>query len=219
MSTLVKRCLRIMTAATVSVMIVQHAYCQLAGISDGNDLVIAPHQQPVTVVASPMAGPTEKSAAADLAKYVTRMCGKTIAITQTEAEVAEALQNTKNHVLLIVGQAALKANPALQKTVHRVAKTNPELRADAIVLKRKGNRIYITGNHDEAHYYAVSRLLQLWGCRWYIPGTIGECVRNMPNCASGNLTKHTPPLSKYADIGSRGMVHQVMLINFAFVTS
>jgi len=31
-----------MTAANVSVMIVQRAYYQSAGISDGNDLVIAP---------------------------------------------------------------------------------------------------------------------------------------------------------------------------------
>ena len=219
MSTLVKRCLGIMTATTVSVMIVQHAYCQLAGISDGHDLVIAPHQQPVTVVASPMAGPTEKSAAADLAKYVTRKCGKTNAITQTEAEVAEALQNTKNHVLLIIGQAALKANPALQKTIHRVAKTNPELRADAIVLRRKGNRIYITGNHDEAHYYAVSRLLQLWGCRWYIPGTIGECVPEYAELRIGKLDEaYAPPFEvrRYwiSWNGSPGDAHQFRLRNF-----
>ena len=65
-----------MTATTVSVMIVQRAYCQSAEISDGNDLVIAPHQHPVTVVASPMAGWTEKSTTANQAKCVNMMCEK-----------------------------------------------------------------------------------------------------------------------------------------------
>ena len=60
---------------------------QLAGQRSRRDLVIAPGQpSPVVVVAS-TAGPSEKSAARDLARYVTMMCRTPVDITTDEMEV------------------------------------------------------------------------------------------------------------------------------------
>ena len=142
------------------------ACVQRAGAPGGQDLVIAPDRPSPIVVVSPNAGEVEQAAASDLAKYVELMCGAKVATARTDAEIADALKMDQERVLLIVGQAALDAEPGLQKALDKVAKKDPVLRADAIVLLRQGNRVYVTGNNDQAHYYAVSRLLHLWGCRY-----------------------------------------------------
>ena len=43
-------------------------------------------------------------------------------------------------------------------------------------LLRDGNRVYVAGNNDDSHYFAVAELLWRWGCRWYIPTEFGECI-------------------------------------------
>jgi len=95
---------------------------------------------------------------------------------------------------LFVGAAALKAQPALQAALDKVKKKEPTLRADAIVVRREGNRVYIVGTNDEAQYYAVSTLLQMWGCRWYLPGEIGEAIPEKPTLTLGDVNfSYAPP--------------------------
>ena len=184
----------ILFAATMCLVSTPPALAQRAGDAGGQDMVIAPGKPAAIVIASPNAGRIEKLAAADLVKYVSMMCGAQIDLVQTDADVAEALNRNSERVLLIVGQAALSAEPALHKAMDEVAKQDPFLRADAIALVRQGNQVYVTGNNDEAHYYAVSRLLHLWGCRWYIPTELGECIPEHRELIIGNLNEvYAPP--------------------------
>jgi hypothetical protein len=167
---------------------------QLAGQRSRRDLVIAPGQPSPLVVVAAAAGPSEKSAAQDLARYVTMMCRTPVDITGSSDEVTAALSSNHKGVLLIVGQAALRAEPGLQQALDKVAKQDPVLRADAIVLRRKGNRVYLAGTNDESHYYAVSRLLHLWGCRWYLATELGECIPEHPRLEVGKLDEsYAPP--------------------------
>jgi hypothetical protein len=142
---------------------------QVAGEAGAEDLIIAQNGAvPAVIVVAPEAGRWEKQAAADLAKYIERMTGakpETIAANPKEGAPA-----------LFVGEAALQAGPSLRMALASVAKKDPVVRADAIVMRRIGTRVYLAGNNDEAHYFAVSALLQQWGCRWYIPGEFGECI-------------------------------------------
>ena len=63
-----------------------------AGKQGGNELVIAANGQTAAViVVSPKAGPNEKKAANDLAKYIGLMCGAKPAIANTAAAIKEAM--------------------------------------------------------------------------------------------------------------------------------
>ena len=120
----------------------------------------------------------EKQAATDLAKYIELMSGARPKLATTPEEVAAALRS--KGPVFILGEEALKAEPSLRKDLAKASKQEPVLRADAIVLKRKRNRVYLAGSNDDSHYYAMAHLLRLWGCRWYLPTEIGECIPERP---------------------------------------
>lgn len=162
------------------------AAAQVAGTPGAQDLVVAAGGRTTAVVAvSPGAGEWEKRAATDLAHYVGRMSGAEPKLADTPEALQAALQSSGP--VLVIGQAALEADPALRGQLAKVAKPNPLLRADAIVLQRKGNRVYLAGTNDDSHYYAVAELLRRWGCRWYMPGEFGECVPRHAELKVGDL--------------------------------
>jgi hypothetical protein len=168
-------------------------YAQTAGSSVADDLVIAAQgRTEATIVVSPQAGTWEKKAAADLAQFIQRMSGARPSVADTPAAIATAL--AARTPLLIVGQQALLAEPSLRSTLARVAKKDPVLRADAILVTRKDNRVYLAGLNDDCHYYAVVELLQRWGCRWYWPTAFGECIPNHPILKVGKVDyAYAPP--------------------------
>jgi len=142
--------------------------------SAGTLTVVKTGKPRATIVASSTPGPHEKLAVEDLVKYVEMMSGATLAVANT-AEAAKAALAGKEPVLL-VGQAALEAKSELREVLAGVAKKEPIFCADAIVLRREGNRVYIAGNNDLSHYFAVAALLRQWGCRWFMPTQFGECI-------------------------------------------
>ncbi|MEO6907434.1 MAG: DUF4838 domain-containing protein, partial [Abditibacteriaceae bacterium] len=144
------------------------------------------------VVVAPDAGEWEKQAANDLVKYITMMSGATPTLDNTAASAAAAM-DVKTPVL-IVGQAALKADPSLQAALDKVKKKDPIVRADAIVVRREGNRVLLAGTDDQSQYYAVSWLLQQWGCHWYMPTDFGECIPVKKTITVGDLDyAYAPP--------------------------
>ncbi|MCH2131911.1 MAG: DUF4838 domain-containing protein, partial [Pirellulaceae bacterium] len=168
-------------------------YAQRAGSKVGNDLTISPNGPKPLIVVSSDAGLNERNAAADLAVYIDRMCGVAVETQQTSA-VQPAGDDARRRVVFYVGQAALQADPSLRQAVANVAKEQPVLRADAIVVKRRDHRVYLAGSNDESHYHAVSRLLQLWGCRWYLPTEFGECIPEYDRLSIGELDEvYAPP--------------------------
>ena len=157
-----------------------------AGKAGGNELVIAANGKTrALIVVSPGAGANEKQAAGDLARYIGLMCGTTPAIANTDAAIKEAMAGKAPK--LVVGEAALKAQPKLRGALAGVLKKKPHLRTDGIVLRREGNRVYLAGNNDRAHYFAIAELLRRWGCRWYIPTEFGECIPEERNLSVGAL--------------------------------
>jgi len=144
------------------------------------------------VIVTPAAGKWEKQAASDLVQYVEQMTGARPALADTDAAAVAALKT--DAPMLIVGAAALKADPTLAQALAKVAKKDPVLRADAIVLRRTGNRILLAGTNDDSHYYAAAELLRRWGCRWYLPTAIGECIPKLKTLTVGDLDyAYAPP--------------------------
>ena len=112
------------------------------------------------------AGDWENKAAEDLATTL----GK---ITGVRPPIGSTLGPNVNLVVM-----ALTLKPQLRDRLRQVAKPHPVVTADAIVLHREGNRLYLAGSNDDSHYFAVAELMRRWGCRWYLPSPMGESRRD-----------------------------------------
>ena len=157
-----------------------------AGAPAANELVIAKDKaSDAVIVRSPGAGPYERLAAEDLAKYIEMMTGAKLPVADTPDAVEAALSSRRP--LLIVGEQALLTKPDLRASLASVVKKNPYLRTDGIVLRRDANRVYVAGNGDEDHYFAAAELLRRWGVRWFMPGEFGECAPEERELKIGDL--------------------------------
>ncbi|MHC4403433.1 MAG: hypothetical protein ACYTG0_27570 [Planctomycetota bacterium] len=157
-----------------------------AGGPDVSELVIAANgKTKAVIVVSAQAESHEKRAADDLAKYIGLMCGDRPNIANTQETIGAAMSGKTP--VLVVGEEAVKAKPELRDALRRVLKKRPHLRTDGIVLRREGNRVYLIGNNDLSHYFAVAELLRRWGCRWYMPTEFGECILERQDLKVGDL--------------------------------
>ncbi len=154
-------------------------------LAQAEELVIADEgKSAASVVVSAEAGEWEKRAADDLSRYIELLSGAKVPVANKPGE----------GINLFVGQAAIAADPSLKAALAKVTKPQPVLRADAIVLRRAGQRVFLAGTNDESHYYAVSELLKRWGCRWYLPTEFGECIPEQPHLAINELEyAYAPP--------------------------
>src|SRR6185503_14256294 len=157
----------------------------LAGMTGADDLVIADAgKTSATIVVSAGAGPWEKRAAQELSRAIELLSGVKVPIAAAAG----------SGPAIVVGAAALEADPSLQEALAKVAKKNPVLRADAIVLRRRGDKILLAGANDDCHFYAATELLRRWGCRWYLPTEFGECIPERPRLTVGDLdVVYAPP--------------------------
>lgn len=153
--------------------------CLAAGVvhaSGYRDLIIASGgKTTASVWVYADGGPWEIRAAEDLTRCIRLMTGATPKLIRVGTKSVVPIR-ADGRPRLIVGRLALEVRPELRKRLAGAAKKNPILRADAVVLERRGNTVFLAGNNDDSHYYAVSTLLHRWGCRWYLPTDFGECI-------------------------------------------
>jgi hypothetical protein len=159
----------------------------------GKELVIAADgHTTASVVVAANAGEWEKRAAQDLVFYIQKMTGAKPRLVDKPNAIEAALKGPEP--VLIVGRIGLELEPALRAELAKVAKADPVLRADAMVVKRQGQRVYLAGINDDSHYYAVAELLRHWGCRWYVPTDFGECIPRLAKLTVGDLDiAYAPP--------------------------
>ena len=166
------------------------AEAAVAGRSGAADLTIASDgTSSAGILLSPEAGPRETQAALDLAHYIERMSGARVPVVREREKIDAALEATVTP-LVIIGKEAIRARENLRTELASVTKKKPHLRTDGIVLRREGNRVFLAGNNDPSHYFAVAELLRRWGCRWYLPTDFGECIPEEPELKIGELS-HT----------------------------
>jgi hypothetical protein len=138
------------------------------------------------------AGEWERRAAEDLAKYMEMMSGVGVPLVDDAGEIEDALRG--DEPLVLVGGLALEVNPEMAAELEGLRKQKAVLRADGIVAKREGMRVYLAGLNDECHYYAVVELLEIWGCRWFLPTDFGECIPEREKLSIDELdVRYAPP--------------------------
>jgi len=160
-----------------------NASAQIAGMPGNDDVVIVQDgKATASIVLAADAGEMETIAAGDLLKYIEMMSGAKPPLVTLAAGA-----KLPDGAAIVIGKAALAANRTLQRALDDAGKKRPLLHADAIVLRRTGNHIFVAGNNDHSNYFAVSKLLQDWGCRWYLPTEFGEVVPEHRTLSVGKL--------------------------------
>ncbi len=185
----------------------QVAESAIAGKAGGDELVVASNGKcDAIIVVSPKAqrkgndllrdpSPTkfERFAAEDLARCIGLMTGAKPKIADTPQAISSALKENRRPVL-IVGSEVFKVDSSIKQLLRKAAKKKPILRAEAIIVRRRGNRVYLAGLTDDGHYHAVAELLHRWGCRWYFPTEFGECIPRYDILKIGELDYvYAPP--------------------------
>jgi hypothetical protein len=135
----------------------------------------------------------ERQAAEDLAHYIELMSGAHPTVVSDPDAIAAALVG--DAPVFVIGELALKIRPELRTRLAAVAHAaKAGFDPDAITLLRDANRVYLAGTNTRSHYYAVTRLLNLWGSRWYLPTEFGECIPERATLTLGDLDEtYAPP--------------------------
>lgn len=114
------------------------------------------------------AGEFERKAAQELADYVERMSGARLGVVTAEAAKVEGLlrdSRAKGLGLVLLGSLAQADADLGDKAGVR----------GAFVLKAGASEVRIAGV-GEGVYYGALELLEQAGCRWFMPGDLGEVV-------------------------------------------
>ncbi len=99
----------------------------------------------------------EQYAAYELQKYITKMTGHIPGLKGRDKTFAGTL--------IYVGRAAASQLPKLAK-----------MQQDSYLVAFQGNSLSLAGKADNSTLYAIYDYLSQQGCRWVIPGSIGEVV-------------------------------------------
>jgi len=147
--------------------------------------VIVKDGKPAAVIVT-AAKPSESAAraAAELQKFVALMSGATLSI-QTDATVQPAAQP-----LLLVGKSLLV------KGVEIPSGNDRNFSREGFVIKTAGNQVILAGNEVGDYRgteYAVYRLLDRLGCRWYYPGNFGQVIPKMATITLPDLNLSEKP--------------------------
>jgi hypothetical protein len=126
----------------------------------------------------PQAHPIEKAAARELQRYLREMTGKEIPVTEGESN------GLPSQGVIYVG----RSDPAKARTLYNDAEYEP-LGSDGFILRLKGGNLLVAGGGYRGTTYAIYRLLERLGCRFY--STELEIVPSRPTLdirAPVNLT-------------------------------
>jgi hypothetical protein len=114
----------------------------------------------------------------DLAAYLGKMTGTTVPIYQRMPTADDKV------IPILIGSYADRVfGPFTMKTDFK--------QGYRYVVSAKG--VGMQGETDEATSYAVYELLERLGCRWYIPGEMGEVIPNVPTVTLQSMDLQAVP--------------------------
>ncbi|HIE51572.1 MAG TPA: DUF4838 domain-containing protein, partial [Armatimonadetes bacterium] len=128
----------------------------------GAGLRLIENAQPRCAIVVPtLASPVEQQAAAELAHYLQLMSGAEVPIISAGEPVAQPYR-------LLVGRA------------EQVLAQPPKLHPEGFLLRTVDDGLIIAGGSDLGTLFAVYDFLERLGCRWLVPGELGQVVPLRP---------------------------------------
>lgn len=125
--------------------------------------MIIDRSTPASIIISEQATETEQFAAQELRKYIALMTGMDIPVKGEKEDV--------KGVIFCVGNNKYTGEylSGFDNSV-----TGPG--TDSFVIKSGNSRIILVGGGDRGTLYSVYEFLEQQGCRWFMPGKLGEVV-------------------------------------------
>ncbi|MDP7251801.1 MAG: DUF4838 domain-containing protein [Planctomycetota bacterium] len=156
----------------------------------------------VSIVLSGDANETERFAADELRRYVKAMTGFSVPIVAGETK-------PEGFLILIGG----KRGP---ETHHNVRREKQGPRSDRFLIGQKGSVLTLSGDTDRGTLYSVYEFLEQQGCRWFMPGKLGEYIpqRTALKIQAGNQV-HLPDFDQREIDGSAGVTEIEEVVDWA----
>jgi len=132
-------------------------YCNL------NALTISKNSK-VLIITPDKSTMTEKFAASELSKYLEKICG-------ANPEIVSEKYKKTGDIYFLLGNT--KSSQDLHKKFDNSV-VGPG--SDSFIIKVEKNRIFLCGGGDRGILYSVYQFLEEQGCRWFMPGEIGEVI-------------------------------------------
>ncbi len=144
--------------------------------------------KPLGVIVRPADAPLEvERAAAELVKYIEKMSGAKLPIAESAPADEPAL--------------VLRVDPTVNPAADPPAKDWPGSRG--YYLHTAGRHVEIIGAHPISVLHGAYALLERHlGCRWCMPGDIGEVVPEAKTVRVGRLEEHSVPAFKVRWVGT-----------------
>ncbi|MBI2190770.1 MAG: DUF4838 domain-containing protein [Planctomycetes bacterium] len=141
--------------------------CLLSGPAPAETFSLAIDGQPRAVILVPeKAEPELLAGAKDLVEFIEKMSGAKLAILKPN----EAAPDGMNTI-----QVGRQLAEPVQDLLLRVADSEA-----GFVVAVRGSSLHLAGQSPLASSFACSELLERLGCRWLIPGELGEIVPKRP---------------------------------------
>lgn len=110
------------------------------------------------------ASPDVEEAASDLATYIEKISGARLPIN------SNLTPQSGGETSVFVGDPAVKAGLKIP---------GPTSSHEGYAARTDGNRLLIAGESPVAARFAVYHFLETLGCRWFMPGELGEVVPSL----------------------------------------
>ena len=163
----------------------------LAATAAATDLVIVDKGKATAVIVVEKEQTKAKQAAETLRSVLTKMSGATLGIVTDGEPVPRGL------VELHVGHTAAAKKAVKDIPAGFDPRPRPEVfEEEGFVLKTAGRKVIIAGNNDGPYkgtIFAVHRLLERLGCRWYFPSAWGEIIPKRQTVALPKLDVRSRP--------------------------
>jgi len=138
-----------------------------------------------TVVLSPGASQAERYAASVLQKYIEKISGVKLLV----------LTKAKGGNEILVGS---KTDDFSRSNSFEVTDSLGE---EDFVIRTRGDKLLIVGGGDWGTVYAVYSFLERLGCRWFMPGKIGEVIPHKKTIEVDEINDIERPSFKYRKVG------------------
>lgn len=140
------------------------------------------------IVISPMATPAVRFAAEELQTYIKK-------ITTVKIDIVSADKMLKHIPSIFLGKNIFTNK--LQKEIRSKAGINRAMghihKDEAFYLFNDNNNLYIIGGAPRGSLYATYELLEKLGCRWFMPGEMGEVIPKKNNLSISATKKLIQP--------------------------
>lgn len=140
------------------------------------------------IVIDSNASQAEKYAAGLLQKYVQRISGVKLPINKDI--------KTENSNAIVVGK----------KCVSYIAENKSALLdkigKEGFVIRTQGHKLLLFGGGDWGTVYSAYTLLEKLGCRWFMPGPLGEVIPHNNSVKIDDINDTEKPSFKYRHIGN-----------------